>query len=105
MAVLPFFIHIASPFPVPLPPLDLVILCLHAPPIFPPFPVEQEVNNGQQLLTELLCRTPQHPVKRGDGIVFDAGRPMEKEEGGAIMGVLAGLPAPDPSMEQPWPIH
>ncbi len=33
------------------------------------------------------------PVKPGDGIVFDAGRPEEKEEGGRVYGIKPG-PAP-----------
>eukprot|EP00951_Prasinocladus_malaysianus_P009898 scaffold72310_cov24-Prasinocladus_malaysianus.AAC.1 len=32
--------------------------------------------------------SPLGPVKRGDGVVFDAGDPMQREQGGAIMAVL-----------------
>eukprot|EP00873_Tetraselmis_striata_P015663 jgi/Tetstr1/435927/TSEL_024809.t1 len=35
----------------------------------------------------------QGPVKRGDGVVFDGGRPMEREQGGSVMGVM--LPPAD----------
>lgn len=30
----------------------------------------------------------QQPVRRGDGVVFDAGRPQEAEQGGAIYDIL-----------------
>jgi hypothetical protein len=39
-------------------------------------------------LRPLLIRW-QGPVKRGDGVVFDAGKPMEREQGGSVMGVLS----------------
>ncbi len=42
-----------------------------------------------QLLREAVLVKLEAPLKLGDGIVFDAGRPDEKEEGGRIYGIKA----------------
>ena len=40
--------------------------------------------------TESISLTPMAPLKPGDGLVFDAGRPDEREEGGRVYQVEAG---------------
>src|SRR5207245_6217277 len=41
------------------------------------------------------------PLKPGDGVVFDAGQPEEKEEGGRVYGVKAGKSSrPSPPLVQ-----
>jgi len=48
---------------------------------------------------------PQAPLKRGDGVVFDAGAPEQPEQGGALFDVLAadGRPLPAPAGPAPPP--
>ncbi len=38
---------------------------------------------------QLPARPPQAPLKRGDGVAFDAGRPEEREEGGSVYDLMS----------------
>ena len=38
---------------------------------------------------QLPARHAQAPLKRGDGIAFDAGRPEDREEGGTVYDLLS----------------
>ena len=41
----------------------------------------------EQILRDGVIRELEAPLKRGDGIVFDAGDPTKKEEGGRVYDI------------------
>ncbi len=45
-----------------------------------------------RVLSEKVVLTLEAPLKLGDGVVFDAGRPDEKEEGGRVYGIQTPNP-------------
>ena len=54
------------------------------------FPKSRGVYLGtvRKVLKDVIVCEIESPLKRGDGIVFDAGKPSEKEEGGRVFDIL-----------------
>lgn len=55
----------------------------------PPCPLRPTPWPWPQVTRSGVVLQLQQPVRRGDGVVFDAGRPQEAEQGGAIYDILS----------------